>query len=157
MVSRRSIYIQTVTVERAKWIDKLRINMSDVIALAHRLDVELYGDDNFSNTIAYTELTTQIVRLMAQVRLQLNPEGKIDSNILSLMQAIQNYVGDQDYKNLERVMVRHIQWLLKEEWEKVKYEAMGPLGRRWADYKRWRRRRAYAKYCDNGGSVAEWA
>jgi hypothetical protein len=156
LIARRSTYFSTVTVERSKWIDKLRTNISQLIAQVHALDVELYKDDHFHGSKEYDIATKDIVATMAFIRLQLNPNGAIDANILSLLAAIQNHVGEQEYKNLEGVFVRHVQWLLKEEWEKVKYEARGVLGRLFAKYGAWRRKQAYARFCADEGSVSRW-
>lgn len=55
-VARRATYLTTVTVERSKWIDKLRTNVAQLIAQAHALDTQLYRDENFqgSNGMADT-------------------------------------------------------------------------------------------------------
>jgi hypothetical protein len=156
LVSRRATYLNTVTTERSKWIDKLRDNISRLIAQARAIDVLLYRSDEFQQSKEYDTATNKIVPTMALIRLQLNPDGKIDKNILALMTAIQSHVGRQDYQNLERLFVRHVQWLLKEEWEKVKFEARGWFGRLWAAYKLWRRKAAYAKFCSNEGAITGW-
>ena len=155
-IARRSTYLSTVTVERSKWIEKLRNNISRLISRLHTVDYELYRDDEFAEAERFTQMSGEIVEAMALVRLQLNPEGRIDANILALLTAIQDHVGGQEYKNLERIFVRHVQWMLKEEWEKVKYEALGPIGRLWAVYKRHQRATAYGKYCAGPGSITAW-
>jgi hypothetical protein len=72
------------------------------------------------------------------------------------MDAIQKTVGDQEYANLERIFTRHVQLLLKEEWERVKFEARGVFGRLWARCRAWHRRRSYKKFCADDGSVSQW-
>ncbi len=156
-VSRRSNYLNAVTAERSKWIDKLRVNVSNLIAQAHVLDVELYRSDEFSGSKDYDAAVKELVSTMTFVRLQLNPNGKIDANIILLLGAIQNHVGEQDYHNLESLFVRHMQFLLKEEWEQVKYEARGWLGRLSSIYKRRRHDAAYSKFCkEKEGAVTPW-
>jgi hypothetical protein len=155
-VSKRATYISTVTAERSKWIDKLRNNISRLISLLHTVDREMYRDHSFSDTKQFGELSAQIVEAMALVRLQLNPAGKIDINILALLFAAQDQIGEQDYKAFERLFVRHVQWLLKEEWEKVKYEARGPVGKLWAAYKKLRRKSAYENFCAHEGAIQAW-
>jgi hypothetical protein len=98
----------------------------------------------------------EIVEQIALVRLQLNPDGVIDANILALLTAIRAHVGEEDYHSFEQILVRHVQFLLKEEWEKVKYEARGLWGRIWALYQRHRRKVAYERFCDTEGAVARW-
>jgi hypothetical protein len=121
------------------------------------MDVKFYRDEEeFSGSVEYDQLAKDIVETAALIRLQLNPEGKIDANIIALITAIQDWVGEQEYKNLERTLVRHVQWLLKEEWERVKFEARGWWGRLWATYLAGRRKAAYKRYCAGDGSVVPW-
>lgn len=47
LVSRRSTYLNAVTVERSKWIDKLRTNIAKMISLAHLIDTKTYRDANY--------------------------------------------------------------------------------------------------------------
>jgi hypothetical protein len=136
LVARRATYLNAVTAERSKWIDKLRSNISELVAQAYTLDVLLYWGDKYEGSKDYDVAVNGLLHTMTLVRLQLNPGGDIDANILSLLNAIRQNVGEQDYGNLERLFVRHIQWLLKEEWEKVKFEARGFWGRLWAAHKR---------------------
>jgi hypothetical protein len=159
LVARRSTYLNAVTAERSKWIDKLRNNIAEMLAVAHELDAKLYRDRDgeFQSSHDYDKLTREAAEKIALLRLQLNPEGSIDRNILSLLAALRARVGDQDYSNFERVFVRHVQSLLKEEWEKVKCEAHGWFGRLWALYQRHRRKVAYEKFCKTEeGEISRW-
>jgi hypothetical protein len=159
LVARRSTYLNAVTAERSKWIDKLRTNIVEMVAVAHELDVKLYRerDGEFQRSDDYDKLTRDITEKIALLRLQLNPEGPIDRNILSLLTAFRAQVGDQGYHRFEGVFVRHVQWLLKEEWEKVKYEARGWFGRLWALYQRHARKVAYEQFCETDeGVVSRW-
>lgn len=156
VVSRKTVYLNTVTVERSKWIDKLRRNISNVVTLARDMDIKMYLDNEFCVTNAYLIASKKLTGAMTLVRLQLNPAGHIDSNILSLMDAIDGSIGSQDYDSLERLIIRHSQWLLKEEWEKVKYESSGFWSRLWSRYKARRRARDYNAFCKTGGAVTDW-
>jgi hypothetical protein len=60
-----------------------------------------------------------------------------------------------DYRSLETAFVRHAQFLFKEEWEKVKFEAMGYWSKpRWYWRKR-KRKTAYERFCDRPESLVD--
>jgi hypothetical protein len=52
------------------------------------------------------------------------------------------------------LLIGHSQWLLKEEWETVKFEAAGWCRRFILIVKRWRRAWAYRVFCRDDGSLA---
>jgi hypothetical protein len=52
------------------------------------------------------------------------------------------------------LLIRHSQWLLKEEWETVESEASGGLRRALVAVGRWRHARAYRAFCAEEGSLA---
>ena len=122
--SRRSIYISSVTAERSKWIEKLRSNLSDYVGVCsalHRYNV--YDILKVENTAKKSELTREVARIRALISLQLNPndESGIDRNIIIQMKRLFDLTGDiMDYNIEETKFIRHCQFLLKEEWEKVK-------------------------------------
>jgi len=63
-------------------------------------------------------------------------------------------MGNDTYRELERAFVRHAQFLLKEEWEKVKSEAMGWLCRIVSWYKKCVRAHEYKEFCKRPESLA---
>ena len=53
----------------------------------------------------------------------------------------------------DEIMLRHAQWVLKAEWERVKQEASGPLQAPKNWWRNWCRRRAYAAFLKRDGSL----
>lgn len=158
VVARRGTYIATVTAERSKWIDSLRSNISEALGTAsylHGLIVEegVEAVDEEDN-----ELLRRTAVLLATIRLQLNPLGEIDANIILLLRAMPARVrrDDDTYDNFEMLLIRHSQWLLKEEWEKVKYESRGLSRFLIEPLKRYRRLRKYRFFCRNDGALPTW-
>lgn len=136
LVSRRSIYINSVTVERSKWIGELRSNISilssQVLSINHIL-----VDGRTIEHIRSEEFQCQakeIHRLTSLIKLQLNPFGEIDKHILQIIddleQSFQNPT-DFSWAGKDYLLIAHAQYLLKAEWEKVKLEAAGPLRKPW--------------------------
>ena len=65
------------------------------------------------------------------ITLQLNPKARIDKNIIRLLSMIpataQSTSNSRLVGGLDYLLITHCQWLLKAEWEKVKFEAAGPV------------------------------
>jgi hypothetical protein len=159
-VSRRSLYINSVTVERSKWIEKLRNNIAECLGLLGYLHLKMgVSQGEFSASDEYSELIQKVETLLNVITLQLNPDGKIDRNILTLLRIITQLADnwESNYRDAESLLIRHSQWLLKEEWEKVKYESRG-LFRRLLGWprRRWRACR-YKHFSDGAGSVARFS
>ncbi|WP_274629222.1 hypothetical protein [Arvimicrobium flavum] len=145
--SGRSTYGSTVTLERSRWINSLRENIagmtSAVSSARAQADIGQY---------AGAEALERIHRLAGTLMLQLNPNGAIEQNLLKLIQpyiiSAANPQGAQQFTDYQNAIFIHSQFLLKEEWEKVKTEASSSLwnwtvgGRR-----RRRRKREYERYC----------
>ncbi|HEY5504561.1 MAG TPA: hypothetical protein VIK28_05330 [Sedimentisphaerales bacterium] len=128
LISRRSIYINSVTVERSKWIGELRSNIASLSGLVLDINQKLIFVEGYELSEPYHQSAQEIHRLTSLIKLQLNPFNEIDKNIIRILdnfeQSFQNprtsrWAGD-DY-----LLVAHAQWLLKAEWEKVKLEAAG--------------------------------
>ena len=117
----RNILIKTVTEERAKWRNELRL----VCAEFSKLVYEQISDSSLNHRPRINELKTHI-------KLRVNPSQKskhlLDQNIIGLSQSI---VDELDKKvNTDRVkrellsLEAEIQQLLKNEWDKSKGEAV---------------------------------
>lgn len=142
--SRRSVYISSVTVERSKWIEKLRSNIAELLelcaAISHKKD------------ITYDEKRNKVDRLISLITLQLNPadKGGIDKNLITHLQYLLKACerSAEDYRAEEKRFIRHSQFMLKEEWEKVKAEARGSLSSLWHKFlfRKFRRKCAYNKF-----------
>lgn len=123
--SKRSAYITAVTAERSKWIDKLRSNIAELLGVCGA--IHLSSSDKMSDKAL--EKRQSADRLIALITLQLNPNDKsdIDQNLIKLLPELvkSSEKDDNSYRVFEQRFVRHAQFLLKEEWEKVKTEAKG--------------------------------
>ena len=158
LVARRGTYIATVTAERSKWIDNLRRNISQALGTASYLHSMIVEEGIEAIEEEDNELLRNTAVLLATVRLQLNPLGEIDANIILLLRAMPAWVRNDDdaYDNFETLLIRHSQWLLKEEWEKVKYESRGMSRFLTEPFKRYKRLRAYRQFCQNEGALPAW-
>jgi hypothetical protein len=151
-VARRSNYLTSVTAERSKWIDKLRTNIAELLGLCAFINNLTNDTSPISDEHRHT-----IETLAATIRLQLNPQGKIDQNIIEILQHIIFLAAKRKNAGFtaQWLLTRHSQWLLKEEWETVKSEAAGWWRRVVIAVKRRRRARNYRVFCQNKGSVKE--
>jgi len=148
-VSKLSTYVTAVTGERSKWIDKLRGNIAELLGVCGAIHME-FSDKASENSLAKRQ---DADRLIALITLQLNPNDKsgIDQNLMRLLPELvaASEKNGASYRLFERYFVRHAQFLLKEEWEKVKSEAKGTMlafltG---SACKRRKRAKEYAKFC----------
>jgi hypothetical protein len=160
-VSRRASYLTSVTAERAKWIDKLRTNIAELAALCvieHYKYTQVGGDRTaYDRSSEHAASLQRIETLAATIRLQLNPQASIDQNIIQILDHFYHFAERGDYRVFDAhwLIIRHSQWLLKEEWETVKYEASGWIRRCLLTMNRRRRERDYRDFCSNEGSLTE--
>lgn len=148
-VSKRSAYLTSVTAERSKWIDKLRGNIAELLAVCGSINMA----ENDRKSDVELAKRREADRLIALITLQLNPFDKsgIDQNLIDhlpkLVQSSESKSGR--YREFERQFVQHAQFLLKEEWEKVKSEAKGTTWSWLTGEGRKRKKRAeeYRKFC----------
>lgn len=126
VVSRRTLYVTAVTTERSKWINALRTNLSTLTGRVLAMQDRSRGDANYVRGADYWSDLDQIARIISKVTLQLNPRGAIDANLLKLLDALPGLIDGKHasrIRDANSLLVRHAQWLLKEEWEVVKAEA----------------------------------
>jgi hypothetical protein len=149
--SRRTIYVNAVTAERSKWIEKLRQNIAEFAGLTHYWVASKVEDRSLERQSDESEsILRQLDKLRMLIRLQLNPQGEIDQRILRLITDIPNLTHHPETELLvmaEEQLIAHAQWLLKAEWEKVKVESGGMIAqllRPWRDARYLRR---YRRFC----------
>ena len=144
-IAGRSVYINSITAERSKWIGTLRENIASYSGILAQLQLRVvrHGMKNgeLQTENAVLEKLEEMNHVVSLIQLQLNPWGTIDRNILILLRKIVVRKGTdpQIIESADRLLIEHSQWLLKAEWEKVKYEAHGPIYRflHSEDEKRW--------------------
>ncbi len=157
IVSRRSVYINAVTGERSKWIEALRGTISKLSAAADRVvTLRQTKAANYAESIEWATDTQEMHRLMTDLVLRLNPT---EPEALNLLKAARKLNASARLHSsaavilADEVMVRHAQWVLKAEWERVKEEAAGRLQALRFLYRRRRRRSAYNRFLMRDGSL----
>ena len=120
-LSRRTAFINTVTAERVKWIERLRDNLSKFCSL-----ILTWNALGSLGAQANAEHMKEIIRLQHVIRLQLNPVGDHDKEIERLIMETCGLIDtdkSSELNNSIREIVSVSQKLLKAEWDKVKEES----------------------------------
>jgi hypothetical protein len=134
LIAGRNVYISSITAERSKWLDKLRTNLSTYYSasssMKFRIEViKTFTEKNKADLDVKDMFDSleKLEELASLLRLQLNPQGLIDGNVIELIEAVELYqnVDHHSVSDLRNMIISHSQWLLKAEWEKVKWEAGG--------------------------------
>lgn len=121
-VSKKTAFINTVTSERVKWIDKVRQNISSFCGLSHHW--ALTQDITQGKR---QEILEQLDKLRWEIKLQLNPKEPIYSAIAEQIDKIPDLSSFEKQEELKKAITELIkisQALLKDEWEKVKEESV---------------------------------
>jgi len=122
-IGKKTAYINTVTSERVKWIGKVRDNISTFCGLSHHwtLTQEISQEKR-------QEILEKLDKLRWEIKLQLNPYEKIYSKIAEQIDKIPDLSSHDEVATSIAELIKVSQTLLKDEWEKVKEEAvMGNL------------------------------
>lgn len=157
IVSRRSVYINAVTAERSKWIETLRGTVSKMSAAADRVvTLRQAKTADYADSVEWATDTQELHRLMSDLTLRLNPTEPEALNLLKAarkLDAAARLHSSAAVILASEIMVRHAQWVLKAEWERVKEEAAGPLHALRFWIRGWRRRKAYKQFLLSDGSL----
>jgi hypothetical protein len=123
----RTMFVNTVTSQRIKWIEQLRQDISTFSGLVYH-----WAMTDLTDTKEKQQIIKEIDRLNHVIRLRFNPAGEHDKVIEGLLADIPEHTEDQEkIKELLEKLTITSQALLKEEWEKVKAESRkGPLSER---------------------------
>lgn len=146
VTGRKSVYISSVTAERSKWIDKLRSNIAKLLQVCASINNETPSSQ------PYDKKRNEADHLISLISLQLNPadEDGIDQNLIAHLRILVNASrkSAEEFRKEEEKFVRHSQFMLKEEWEKVKSEARGCFAKLWTKVqgKKCARRCAYKRF-----------
>lgn len=120
-ISRKTSFINTVTAQRVKWIEQLRLDISKFCGLTHT-----WCFSDLTGKPQEFEVLKNIDELRHVIRLRLNPEGTQDKKIEDFIAKIPELTGVSKREELKislNELVESTQILLKEEWEKVKRES----------------------------------
>jgi len=158
VTSRRALYINSVTVERSKWIEKLRTNLSEYPSIAHAVFYEaskaINHDGPLNLSTEYFLLLRELQKMKSLLKLQLNPNGMIDRNIILIIDRIYDLARASTFgpelAGAELLLVLHAQFLLKAEWEKVKSEARSSW---WCDIKQSKSDHDYDEFILKEGAI----
>ena len=97
-VAGRNVYINSITSERSKWLEKLRTSIStfqgaiSTYNFRHNMPVVVEATDPIdatktTTTVDQAALYEQLecaTQLASNIQLQLNPEGAVDQNIIAV-------------------------------------------------------------------------
>ncbi len=123
--NRRTIFVNTVTSSRLKWIESLRDKVSEFIAVTNRLCEPTCPLD------ARGELIVQRDTLEHQIALHLNPADPEDVRIRTLVDHVRELtIYGETSKELPQALFllrEATGTYLKKEWNRVKRESAGEL------------------------------
>jgi len=119
--SRKTSFINTVTSQRIKWLEQLRLDIGAYCGLTHTWFYSGLADSDIEH-----DVLKEIDRLRHVIQLRLNPNGELDQKIQKLIQDIPNLTDHSKKPQLDKAiqdLVDLSQAMLKAEWEKVKAES----------------------------------
>lgn len=155
LVARRSVYINAVTAERSKWIEALRGTISKFSGAAGKVSARRRNSD-YEKSQDWASDTEGLQILLSDLTLRLNPTEPEAQNLLRAakkLNAAARLHTPAAVILANEIMVRHAQWVLKAEWERVKREASSSLQAPVFWWRKWRRSRAYAAFLQNDGAL----
>jgi hypothetical protein len=154
VISRRSTYINSVTVERTKWIGELRANIARLSGQILTINQKQVFDRSFAQSPQFHQYQEGIHRLTSLIKLQLNPFNTIDKNILQILNDLESSFQaphTASWAGNDYLLISHAQWLLKAEWDKVRMESAGPLRKLYLYFRIQWRARQYRKFVEAEG------
>ncbi|MCG9559869.1 hypothetical protein [Vibrio kanaloae] len=120
--NKKTSYINSVTAERVKWINILRENVSKYTGLTYHWVVSEIDPDSKESK----EIIRELDQLNMLIRLQINPKEDLGKKVIAHLDKIPDLTHksyEAELKSKLHEMVKDVQELLKEEWDKVKDEA----------------------------------
>ena len=124
--SKKTVFINSVTASRAKWIETLRQTIAEYCGLSFQI---------FQSVVAEKlKKMDRLQQLRFLIKLQLNRNDPFDASLIQIIDNISIYVYDDNRARIEPEIDKLInlsQDLLKLEWEGVKQESLkGNLSKR---------------------------
>jgi hypothetical protein len=155
LVARRSVYINAVTAERSKWIEALRGTISKFSGAAGRVSARR-GNSDYDESRDWATDTESLQILLSDLTLRVNPMEPEARNVLRAAKKLDAAARLHTLAAVilaNEIMIRHAQWMLKAEWERVKWEASGALQAPVYWWRNCRRSRAYAAFLKKDGAL----
>jgi len=125
--SKRAMFVNTVTASRLKWIDSLRDEVSEFIAVSSCLLAMNPSKDGPNKATALVQRDT----LLHQIVLHLNPHDAEDKKIRGLAEHIRELMGKEGASaEISEALLRlrdATGEYLKKEWTRVKEESSGHM------------------------------
>lgn len=117
--SKKNVFINSVTTARIKYIQEIRVNISEFCGLIYSYNIRLNDVEN----ISLFEIHKQADKLKYLIQLYLNPEDKYwDEKIITLIDEIKE-LSDKNPRDKIEELITLTQYLLKLEWEGAKLES----------------------------------
>ncbi|TIN90670.1 MAG: hypothetical protein E5Y06_31600 [Mesorhizobium sp.] len=124
-VASRSVYINSVTAERSKWIDALRSSVASYTGAAERL-ISRRKDPKYEDSSEWATDVQSLRTNLSNLKMRLNPREEIARNLIAAARKVDQAARIHRWADVDlacEIMVRHSQWVLKIEWNRVKMEA----------------------------------
>jgi len=119
--SRKTIFINSVTASRIKYIQDLRNNIAEFCGLFYSYNLLKKNDTNLSNE--KFKIIQSSDKLKYQIMLYLNPEDvEWDTKIITLIDEIRESIDQNPTEKIKK-LITLTQYLLKIEWERAKLES----------------------------------
>ncbi len=136
--SKKTIFINSVTASRVRWIDTIRNTIAEFCSLASLITLD--------SGKVQDEKLYRLHQLMFLIKLQLNREDDFDSKIISIVKSIYDEIyTDNQNQYMDIIskidkLIELTQDLLKLEWEGVKAETKK------GNLSNWKKRKLYKRY-----------
>jgi hypothetical protein len=119
--SRKTIFINSITSARIKYIQEIRNSISEYCGLIYRYNKIHNATLDFTSEQA--DVLKSLDKIKYQIILYLNPEDKSwDNKIIEFIEAIRDGIG-KDQEDTIRQLITLTQYLLQLEWEGAKIES----------------------------------
>lgn len=119
--SRKTIYINSITSLRTKWLDNMKSYLSEYCGLTYNYTLSL------DPTKDQSALVEKIDKLRFLIKLNLNPNDKFDQKLMEKIDVIPNLTNPKKLEELTaelNELTRLSQKMAKHEWEGIKAEAI---------------------------------
>ena len=154
-VASRSVYINSVTAERSKWIDALRKSLADYSAAAERV-ISRRNDNKYEHSAEWATDIQSMRTHLSSLKMRLNPREAMAQNLIDAARKVDQAARLHRWTDVDlasEIMVRHGQWVLKFEWNRVKLEAASGAEKRRLKKAEAELEKDYGEFLKNDGSL----